>query len=41
MSTWSQEALDKFGETLLPILQEVGLEVREPMVEQVHNIISG
>ena len=37
----SQEAFDKFGETLVPILQQVGLDTGEPMVEPVHNIIGG
>lgn len=37
----SQAAFDKFGETLGPILQEVGLEPGQPMVEPVHNVIPG
>ena len=36
----SQAAFDKFGETLMPILQEVGLDPGQPMVEQVHNVIA-
>jgi hypothetical protein len=37
----SQQAFDKFGETLMPILQQVGLDTGQPMVEQVHNLIPG
>ena len=37
----SQQAFDKFGETLMPILQEVGLDPGEPMVEPVHSVIPG
>ena len=37
----SQQAFDKFGETLMPILQQVGLDAGQPMVEQVHNLIPG
>jgi len=35
----SQEDFDKFGATLMPILQEAGIDMGEPMVEPVHNII--
>ena len=37
----SQEAFDKFGETLMPILGQVGLDPGQPMVEPIHNIIPG
>jgi hypothetical protein len=37
----SQQAFDKFGETLMPILQEMGLDPLQPMVEPVHNLIQG
>ena len=37
----SQAAFDKFGETLMPILNEVGLDPGQPMVEPVHNLIPG
>lgn len=37
----SQEAFDKFGETLMPLLQEVALDPGQPMVEPVHNIVPG
>ncbi len=37
----SQQAFDKFGETLMPIVQEVGLDAGQPMVEPVHNLIPG
>jgi hypothetical protein len=37
----SQEAFDAFGATLMPILQAVGLDPGQPMVEPVHNVIPG
>ncbi len=37
----SQEQFDKFGETLMPILQEVGLDAGQPIVEPIHNVIVG
>ncbi len=40
--TWeSQEEFDAFGKTLLPILAGVGVELNEPMVARVHNVIQG
>ena len=37
----SQEAFDKFGEMLMPILQQVGFDLGKPMTERVHNVIHG
>jgi hypothetical protein len=37
----SQEAFDKFGEMLMPVLQEVGFDPGQPMAEPVHNIVPG
>jgi hypothetical protein len=37
----SQQSFDRFGETLTPILQEVGIEATAPHVMPVHNIIQG
>lgn len=37
----SQEAFDKFGATLMPILQELQLDPGQPMPEPVHNVITG
>jgi hypothetical protein len=37
----SQQAFDKFGETMVPIVQEVGVDLGQPMVEPVHNLIQG
>lgn len=37
----SQQAFDKFGETMIPIIQEVGVNLGQPMVEPVHNLIQG
>jgi hypothetical protein len=40
--TWeSQEEFDAFGKTLLPILAGVGVELNEPMVARVYNVIQG
>jgi hypothetical protein len=37
----SQEAFEAFGETLLPILSDVGGDSGSPMVAPVHNVIKG
>jgi hypothetical protein len=37
----SQEEFEAFGATLVPILGEFGIELNEPMVAPVHNIIEG
>jgi hypothetical protein len=37
----SQQAFDKFGETMIPIVQEVGVDLGQPMVDPVHNLIQG
>ena len=35
----SQSAFDAFGKTLLPILQELGIDPGPPMVMPIHNVI--
>jgi hypothetical protein len=35
----SQESFDKFGQTLMPILNEIGLDVGQPAVMPVHNML--
>jgi hypothetical protein len=37
----SQQDFDKFGATLLPIIQEVGVDAGAPVVEPVHGLIPG
>jgi hypothetical protein len=37
----SQEAFDAFGPTLVPILTGLGVELVEPMVAHVQNVIEG
>ena len=37
----SQETFDEFGQTLMPILQEVGVDPGEPEISEVHNTITG
>ena len=37
----SQADFDAFGATLMPILQEAGVQSPEPFVGSVHNIIIG
>jgi hypothetical protein len=35
----SQEQLDAFGERLMPILSEIGIEPGTPEVMEIHNIV--
>ena len=35
----SQEQLNAFGERLMPVLSEVGIEPGEPELVEIHNII--
>jgi hypothetical protein len=35
----SQAAFDKFGRTLMPILQTIGIDPGQPMVMPMHNVI--
>lgn len=37
----SQESFDKFGETLLPIMDGLGADPGQPQVAEVHNVILG
>lgn len=37
----STESFERFGQTLRPILQDVGIESSEPEVIEVYNIIEG
>ena len=37
----SQEDLDAFGKTLIPILAELGVDPGQPMAARVHNVIEG
>jgi hypothetical protein len=37
----SQESLDAFGKTLVPIMSAVGADPGQPMVSRVHNVIQG
>ncbi|MCW3029803.1 MAG: hypothetical protein JWN81_3014 [Solirubrobacterales bacterium] len=37
----SQESFQKFGETLIPIMNELGADPGEPHVAEIHNIIVG
>ena len=37
----SQEAFDAFGATLVPILSDLGVELNEPGVSRVYNVIEG
>lgn len=37
----SQESFEKFGETLVPIMNELGADPGEPQVAEIHNIIIG
>jgi hypothetical protein len=35
----SREQLDAFGERLMPVLSEVGIDPGEPEIVEVHNIV--
>ena len=35
----SQAAFDKFGKTLMPILQQIGIDLGQPNVMPVHKVI--
>ena len=37
----SQESFEKFGETLVPIMAELGSDPGEPQVAEIHNVILG
>jgi hypothetical protein len=37
----SEEAFAAFGETLIPILVEAGIDPGQPMISPIHNIIIG
>ncbi len=37
----SKESFERFGQTLMPILQEAGVNVGEPAVVEIHNVIIG
>jgi hypothetical protein len=37
----SQESFQKFGETLIPIMNELGTDPGEPHVAEIHNIVVG
>jgi hypothetical protein len=37
----SQADFDAFGKTLVPILTKHGIDLKEPMVASVHNVIQG
>lgn len=37
----SMENFDKFGQTLMPILQAAGVDPGQPEIIEVHNIIEG
>lgn len=37
----SQEQFEAFGQALIPILSELGVNPGEPMAAQVHNVIQG
>lgn len=37
----SQESFEKFGETLVPIMTELGSDPGDPQVTEIHNTILG
>jgi hypothetical protein len=42
MEVWeSQDAFNAFGPTLIPILQQVGIDPGQPDISEVHNSVQG
>jgi hypothetical protein len=42
LDVWdSQETFNAFAQTLMPIIQQVGIEPPQPEISDVHNIIAG
>ena len=42
LDVWeSEEALNAFAATLVPVLSGLGVELKPPMVSRVHNVIEG
>jgi hypothetical protein len=37
----SRETMDRFAQTLMPILTQVGIDVGQPVITEVHNTIRG
>lgn len=37
----SPETFEEFGKTLMPILQELGIDAGEPEISEIHNVIVG
>lgn len=37
----SMESFEKFGQTLMPILANLGVDPGQPSISEVHNIIEG
>jgi hypothetical protein len=37
----SQDQFEAFGQTLIPILSELGVDPGQPMAAEVHNVIQG
>ena len=39
--SYTVDTLEKFGETLVPIMNELGADPGEPTVVEIHNMILG
>ena len=37
----SKESFDNFGQTLMPILQEIGIDAGVPEIVETHNVVRG
>ena len=37
----SQDSFDRFGQTLMPILQDVGVDPGVPEIVEAHNVVRG
>ncbi|HEX8843347.1 MAG TPA: hypothetical protein VF791_01825 [Pyrinomonadaceae bacterium] len=39
--TMTSESFESFGKTLMPVLQELGINPGQPAIGEIHNIIKG
>jgi hypothetical protein len=37
----SQQSFERFGETLMPIMKEIGVDPGQPQIMPIHNVVTG
>jgi hypothetical protein len=37
----SMESFEKFGQRLMPILKDIGIDLGQPEVQEIHNLLKG